>query len=147
MKSLFYFALIFSLFLIPFKSHGQDVDDRYKVVIEESYFTVAHENKEEFIKIYKEKIFPFWREMKKMGLIEDDIKMYAQRIHPFKPQWTYKTVVRFTNYQSIDKWLEKRDKVKHKLFPQEGGYKKMRAKISAITVAPWDDLERDLTLE
>ncbi len=67
MKSLFYFALTFSIFLIPFKSHGQDVDDRYKVVIEESYFTVAHENKEQFLKIYKEKIFPFWKEIKKMG--------------------------------------------------------------------------------
>jgi hypothetical protein len=147
MKCLFFLALSFSLFLIPFKSHGQDVDDRYKVVIEESYYTVAHENKEEFIKIYKEKIFPFWKEMKKMGLIEDDIRMYSQRIHPFKPHWSFKTVVRFTNYQSIDKWLQSRDEVTNKLFPKEGGYKKMRAKISAITEAHWDDLVRELPLE
>ncbi len=73
--------------------------------------------------------------------------MYSQRIHPFKPQWSFKTVVRFTNYESIDKWLEKRDEVTNKLFPKEGGYKKMRAKISVITEAHWDDLVRELPLE
>ena len=147
MKYLFFLAISFCLFLTPFKSNAEDVDDRYKVVIEESYYTIAHENKEEFLKIYKKKIFPFWREMKKMGLIQDDIRMYSQRIHPKKPHWTFKTVVRFTNYESIDKWLASREEVVNRLFPREGGYKKMRSKISAITEAHWDDLVREEKLE
>lgn len=147
MKSLFLLAISLSLFVIPFTSKADETPERYKNVIEESYYTVAHENKKEFLKIYKERIFPFWREMKSMGLIQEDIRMYSQRIHPKTPKWSYKTVVRFTNYESIDKWLELRDEVTNKLFPKEGGYKKMRARISAITEDHWDDLVREERLE
>jgi len=121
--------------------------DRYKVVIEESYYTVAFEDKDQFIKIYRGKIIPFWREMKNRGIIQDDIRMYSQRIHPFEPHWTYKTVVRFTNYESIDKWLEIREDVINSLFPKAGGYKKVRGQISALTIRHWDEFIRELPLE
>ncbi|NIX15870.1 MAG: hypothetical protein GWN11_08305 [Candidatus Dadabacteria bacterium] len=147
MKYLFLLAISLSLFIIPINSSAEDVPERYKVVIEESYYVIAYENKEEFMKIYKEMIFPFWREMKKMGLIEDDIKMYSQRIHPKKPHWTHKTIIRFKNYHAIDKWLASREEVVNRLFPKEGGYKKMRARIAAITEAHWDDLVRELPLD
>ena len=147
MKYLLLLIISFLLFAIPQKSQAEDVPDRYKVVIEESYYVIAHENKKKFMKIYKERIFPFWREMKKMGLIEDDIRMYSQRIHPKKPHWTHKTVVRFKNYHAIDKWLASREEVVDKLFPDEGSYKEMRGKIAAITEAHWDDLVRELPLE
>lgn len=137
--------LLLSISLLP--NHSFGVEDRYKVVIEESYYTVAYENEEEFLKIYSEMIFPFWREMKKRGIIQDDIRMYSQRIHPFKPHWTFKTVVRFTDYAAIDKWLEVREEVIEKLFPGQGGYKAIRGKISAITINHWDDLVRELPLE
>ena len=130
-----------------FPSYLYGVQDRYKIVIEESYYTVAYENEEEFLNIYREKIFPFWHEMKKRGIIQEDIRMYSQRIHPHKPQWTFKTVVRFTNYTAIDKWLEERDEVIEKLFPGQGGYKAIRGKISAITTDHWDDFVRELPLE
>lgn len=138
--------LIFLLSLF-FTGYSHAETDRYKVVIEESYYTVAYENEDEFLKIYKEMLFPFWHEMKNRGIIQDDIRMYSQRVHQFKPHWSFKTVVRFTNYNSIDKWLDSRDEVMNKLFPGQGGYKTVRAKISAITLEHWDNLIRELPLE
>lgn len=137
--------ILLSIYVFPDDSYGEQ--DRYKVVIEESYYTVAYENQDEFLKIYREMIFPFWHEMKKRGIIQDDIRMYSQRIHPFKPHWTFKTVVRFTNYTAIDKWLEVREEVIEKLFPDQGGYKAIRGKVSAITINHWDDFVRELPLE
>ncbi len=122
------------------------VEDRYKIVIEESFYVVKEENKEQFLQIYKSRLFPFWQEMKKKGIIVDDYRVYSQRIHTLEPLWTFKTVVKFKNYQSIDKWLESRDKVYNKLFPEEGGYKEPRQQIDLITEAHWDEFIREIPI-
>jgi len=119
----------------------------YKIVIEESFYVVKEENKEQFLQIYKSRLFPFWQEMKEKGIIVDDYRMYSQRIHTLKPLWTYKTVVKFKNYQSIDKWLENRDTVYNKLFPGEGGYKGPRKQIDLITEAHWDEFIREIPMK
>jgi hypothetical protein len=72
--------------------------------------------------------------------------MYSQRIHTLKPRWTFKTVVRFKNYGAIDIWLEKREEVFDKLFPGEGGYKKLGKKIREITDEHWDEFIREIPL-
>lgn len=121
--------------------------NKYKIVIEESFYVVKPENKEKFLEIYKKKLYPFWQEMKKKGIIVEDYKMYSQRIHTIKPLWTYKTVVKFKNYEAIDKWLEIRDKVYTKLFPEESGYKSPRIEIDSITENHWDEFIRELPLD
>lgn len=121
--------------------------DRYKIVIEESFYVVKEENKEQFLQIYKSRIFPFWQEMKKKGIIVDDYRMYSQRIHTLEPLWTYKTVVKFPNYEAIDKWLEQRDTVYNKLFPGEGGYKAPRKQINLITEDHWDEFIREIPMK
>jgi len=122
-------------------------EGRYQVVIEESYYAVRPESEDKFLEIYKTRVFPFWREIKKMGLVDGDIKMYSERIHSLKPHWTFKTVVRFTNYTAIDKWLEKRDEVFNRLFPGEGGYKELGKRIKTITEEHWDEFIREVPLE
>ena len=86
------FILIFSL-VTAAAVHAEE--DRYTIVVEESFYTVAPENREEFLRVYRTRLFPFWQEMKKMGITADDYRMYSQRIHTIKPLWTYKTVVKF----------------------------------------------------
>lgn len=120
--------------------------ENYQFVIEESYYKVNPENEDEFLEIHKKKIFPFWKEVEKMGLIDGEMRMYTQRIHTLKPSWTYKTVVRFKNYGAIDKWLEKREEIINKLFPEEGGYNNLRKKVMVITEGHWDELIREVPL-
>jgi len=43
-------------------------EDKFKVVIEESYYVVKAQNKEEFLKIYKTRLIPFWNEMQKRDI-------------------------------------------------------------------------------
>lgn len=131
--------------LFAVSSHAQD--NRYQIVIEESFYVVKPENKDKFLQVYREKLYPFWSEMQKMGLIVDEYKLYSQRVHTLEPLWTFKTVVKFKNYQSIDTWLEKRDEVYDKLFPGEGGYKAPRKEIDLITEAHWDEFIRELPLK
>lgn len=119
---------------------------RYGIVIEESFYVVKPENAEKFLKVYREKLFPFWEEMRKMGIIAEEYKLYSQRVHTLKPLWTYKTVVKFPNYEAIDTWLEKRDEVYDKLFPGEGGYKAPRKEIDLITESHWDEFIREIPL-
>ena len=121
-------------------------ENRYQIVIEESFYVVKPENKEKFLKIYREKLYPFWSEMRKMGVIVDEYRLYSQRVHTLEPLWTYKTVVKFRNYQSIDKWLEMRDQVYDRLFPGEGGYKAPREEIDMITEEHWDEFIREIPL-
>jgi hypothetical protein len=122
-------------------------EERYKVVIEESYYVVKPENREKFLGIYREKLYPFWSEMHKRGIIVDEYRLYTQRVHTLEPLWTYKTVVRFKNYQSIDLWLEQRDEVYNKLFPGGGGYEKPRKELDLITEEHWDEFIRELPLD
>lgn len=122
-------------------------DNRYKVVIEESFYVVKPENSEKFLKVYREKLFPFWEEMRKLGIITEEYKLYSQRIHTLDPLWTYKTVVKFPNYAALDKWLAMRDEVYTKLFPNEEGYKTPRKEIDAITVEHWDEFIREIPLK
>ena len=136
-------AVLAAMFAVS--SHAQD--NRYQIVIEESFYVVKPENKDKFLQVYREKLYPFWSEMQKMGLIVDEYKLYSQRVHTLKPLWTFKTVVKFKNYQSIDTWLEKRDEVYDKLFPGEGGYKAPRKEIDLITEAHWDEFIRELPLK
>ncbi len=140
-------ALILFIGFGFFTVESNAVEDRYKIVIEESFYVVKEENKEQFIQIYKSRLFPFWQEMKKKGIIVDDYRIYSQRIHTLEPLWTYKTVVKFKNYQSIDKWLESRDRVYNKLFPGEGGYKEPRQQIDLITEAHWDEFIREIPMK
>lgn len=122
-------------------------EGRYTVVVEESFYTVAPENREEFLRVYRTRLFPFWQEMKKMGITVDDYRLYSQRIHTIKPLWTYKTVVKFKNYAAIDRWLEIRDEVYSKMFPGEKGYKEPRKIIDAISGNHWDEFIREIPLD
>jgi len=121
-------------------------EGRYNVVIEESFYVVKPENTEKFLKVYREKLYPFWEEMRKMGIIAEEYKLYSQRVHTLDPLWTYKTVVKFPNYAAIDKWLEMRDQVYTKLFPGEEGYKTPRKEINLITEEHWDEFIREMPL-
>lgn len=139
----FQIAVLILLFAVS--SHAEE--NRYQIVIEESFYVVKPENKDKFLQIYREKLYPFWSEMQKMGIIVDEYRLYSQRVHTLKPLWTFKTVVKFKNYQSIDTWLEKRDEVYDKLFPGEGGYKAPRGEIDLITEEHWDEFIRELPLK
>ena len=148
MKKVTFFTAIICVFLsVSFSGSSFALEDKYKIVIEESYYVVEEENKEEFLDIYRTRLYPFWQEMKKMGIIVDDYRMYSQRVHPQEPHWTYKTVVKFKNYQAIDKWLEMRDVVYNRLFPGEGGYKGPRKKINLITEEHWDVFIREIPMK
>ncbi len=138
------FILIFSL-VTAAAVHAEE--DRYTIVVEESFYTVAPENREEFLRVYRTRLFPFWQEMKKMGITVDDYRMYSQRIHTIKPLWTYKTVVKFKNYAAIDRWLEVRDEVYGRLFPGEKGYKEPRKIIDSISGNHWDEFIREIPLD
>ncbi len=121
-------------------------EERYKYVIEESFYEVKPENTEKFLEIYREKLMPFWNEMQNRGIIVGEYKLYSQRLHTLKPHWTYKTVVVFPNYAALDEWLRLRDQVYDSLFPGEGGYKAPRKEIDAITESHWDEFTREIPL-
>ncbi len=122
-------------------------EEKYTYVVEESYYVVKAENKEKFLNINKEKLYPFWIEMEKMGIIVGDFRMYSQRLHTLKPLWTFKTVVIFPNYQALDKWLEIRDEVYEKLYPGAGGYKAPRKEIDLIVEDHWDEFIRQVPMK
>lgn len=127
-------------------STANSQEDRYTFVIEESFYVVKPENTEKFVQIYREKLFPFWSEMQKRGIIVGEYKLYSQRLHTLDPHWTYKTLVVFKNYAALDEWLKLRDEVYDGLFPGEGGYKAPRKEIDAITESHWDEFIREIPL-
>ncbi|MCZ6555798.1 MAG: hypothetical protein O6759_06735 [Candidatus Dadabacteria bacterium] len=122
------------------------LDDRYTLVIEESFYVVKPENSEKFLEINREKLYPFWNEMQNRGIIVGEYKLYSQRLHTLDPHWTYKTIVVFKNYEAVDTWLELRDDIYDQLFPGEGGYKAPRKEIDAITESHWDEFIREIPL-
>ena len=126
---------------------GFSEEDKYNHVYEESFYVVKSENKDLFLKTYREKLFPFWQEMKNRGIIVDDYRLFSQRIHTLKPHWTFKTLVVFKNYEAIDKWLEIRDEVYTEMFPGESGYKEPRKIISSITEEHWDEFIREIPMD
>ncbi len=123
------------------------LEDRYKLIIEESFYVVKPENSEKFLEVNREKLYPFWSEMQKRGIIVGEYKLYSQRLHTLEPHWTYKTVVVFKNYEAVDQWLELRDEVYDGLFPGEGGYKAPRKEIDTITESHWDEFIREIPMK
>jgi len=138
--------LVISVLFLSFNA-AYSLEDRYKLVIEESFYVVKPENGEKFLEVYREKLMPFWSEMQDRGIIVGEYKLYSQRLHTLDPHWTYKTVVAFKNYEAVDKWLELRDDVYDSLFPGEGGYKAPRKEIDAITESHWDEFIREIPLQ
>lgn len=138
---------IFALLICSIAYTANSKEERYIHVIEESFYVVKPENKEKFLQIYRDKLFPFWSEMQKRGVIIGEYRLYSQRVHTLEPLWTYKTVVVFKNYAAIDEWLKLRDKVYDGLFPGEGGYKAPREEIDAITESHWDEFIREIPLK
>ncbi|MCI0454818.1 MAG: hypothetical protein L0Y68_07470 [Candidatus Dadabacteria bacterium] len=145
MKLAIFGILIITLFFHVAQSLAEKDTPGY--VIEESYYKVDPESEDKFIELFKKKIFPFWKEIEKLGLIEGEIRMYTQRVHTLEPSWSYKTVVRFKNYSAIDKWLEKREEILNKLFPGEGGYNNLRKRVMSITKEHWDELIKEIPLK
>jgi heme-degrading monooxygenase HmoA len=145
MKPAIFAVLIITHFFYLVESLAEKNAPSY--VIEESYYKVDPEHEDEFLELFKKKIFPFWKEMEKLGLIEGEIRMYTQRVHTLEPSWSYKTVVKFKNYSAIDKWLEKREEIFNKLFPEEGGYNNLRKKVMVITEDHWDELIKEIPLK
>ncbi len=123
------------------------LEDRYKLIIEESFYVVKPENSEKFLEVNREKLYPFWSEMQKRGIIVGEYKLYSQRLHTLEPHWTYKTVVVFKNYEAVNQWLELRDEVYNGLFPGEGGYKAPRKEIDTITESHWDEFIREIPMK
>ena len=123
------------------------LEDRYKLIIEESFYVVKPENSEKFLEVNREKLYPFWSEMQKRGIIVGEYRVYSQRLHTLEPHWTYKTVVVFKNYEAVDQWLELRDEVYDGLFPGEGGYKAPRKEIDTITESHWDEFIREILMK
>ena len=123
------------------------LEDRYKLIIEESFYVVKPENSENFLEVNREKLYPFWSEMQKRGIIVGEYKLDSQRLHTLEPHWTYKTVVVFKNYEAVDQWLELRDEVYNGLFPGEGGYKAPRKEIDTITESHWDEFIREIPMK
>ncbi|MEE9239463.1 MAG: hypothetical protein V3U58_07850 [Thermodesulfobacteriota bacterium] len=123
------------------------LEDRYKLIIEESFYVVKPENSEKFLEVNREKLYPFWSEMQKREIIVGEYKLYSQRLHTLEPHWTYKTVVVFKNYEAVDQWLELRDEVYNGLFPGEGGYKAPRKEIDSITESHWDEFIREIPMK
>lgn len=117
-------------------------------VIEESFYLVAPENRDEFVRIYRTRLYPFWNEMRGMGIIRGEYRMFSQRLHTAEPAWTFKTVVYFANYGAVDRWLEIRDEVYERLFPGEGGYKGVRKRVNALHRhdGHWDEFIREVPL-
>ena len=140
-------ALFLALLLPVSTQLASSEEQKYTTVIEESFYTVSPENREEFLKVYKTRLYPFWQKMKELGITVDDYRMYSQRVHTIKPLWTYKTVVKFRNYEAIDRWLEIRDEVYIKMFPGEKGYKEPRKKIDLVSQEHWDELIREIPLD
>ncbi len=139
------YALILSI-IFAGATAGYTQEERYKYVIEESFYVVKPENTEKFLEVYREKLIPFWTEMQNRGIIVGEYKLYSQRLHTLKPHWTYKTVVVFPNYAALDEWLRLRDQVYDSLFPGEGGYKAPRKEIDAITESHWDEFTREIPM-
>jgi hypothetical protein len=123
------------------------LEDRHKLVIEESFYVVKPENSEKFLEVNREKLYPFWSEMQKRGIIVGEYRVYSQRLHTLEPHWTYKTMVVFKNYEAVDQWLELRDEVYNGLFPGEGGYKAPRKEIDTITESHWDEFIREIPMK
>jgi len=123
------------------------LEDRYKLIIEESFYVVKPENSDKFLEVNREKLYPFWSEMQKRGIIVGEYRVYSQRLHTLEPHWTYKTVVVFKNYEAVDQWLELRDEVYNGLFPGEGGYKAPRKEIDTITESHWDEFIREIPMK
>lgn len=139
-------ALLAAALLIMSAAAGLTAEGRYQVVIEESFYVIKPENREKFLQIYREKLYPFWSEMQKEGVIVDEYRLYSQRVHTLEPLWTYKTVVRFKNYEAIDRWLKLRDEVYNRLFPGAGGYEGPRKELDLITEEHWDEFIREISL-
>ena len=123
------------------------LEDRYKLVIEESFYVVKPENSEKFLEVNRERLYPFWSEMQKREIIVGEYRVYSQRLHTLEPHWTYKTVVVFKNYEAVDQWLKLRDEVYNGLFPGEGGYKAPRKEIDTITELHWDEFIREIPMK
>ncbi len=141
-------ALLFVLFLCS-NARADVFDYSPRSVIEESFYVVPHDKEEEFVKLYRTRLFPFWEEMRKMGIIKGRYRMFSQRLHTASPVWTYKTVVYFSDYESVDKWLKIRDGVYERLFPGEGGYRGMRKKVEPLHIGHkhWDEFIREIPLK
>jgi hypothetical protein len=119
-------------------------EEGYAVVIEESYYYVRAENEEKFLELVRTRLIPFWNEMARLGITQEPARLYSQRVHTLNPKWTYKIVVRFRNYQAIEKWLDIRDGIYEKLFPGEGSYKSLHKKIDPLVDSHWDELLREV---
>ncbi len=141
--------IIFSIalfLLLSLSNPLQAQEDKEQIVIEESYYKVKREMEDEFLEIYRNKFYPFWEEVRKLGLTDGSIKIYSQRIHTLKPSWTYKTVVRFKNYAAIDEWLKRRDDITKRLFPDVDKYSKIRNEADELTEEHWDEFLREIPL-
>ena len=140
MRKFIAFFCIFAFMAFPLTAQSKSP------VIEESYWHVPSENRDEFLSLYAKYWKPFWEEARKMDLVVDGIRIYAHRIHTKDHTWTFKTVVKFKNYDSIDKWLKNRDAITQKLFPEYKTYKKMGYKIKKLTndELHWDEFIREL---
>lgn len=52
--------------IATFEAETDEIPDRFKVVIEESFYVVKAENKDKFLQVYREKLYPFWHKMHEM---------------------------------------------------------------------------------
>ena len=148
MKMLYYFRMKNTLFILLtiFLFLSPSFAMAKSPVIEESYWHVDYENRDLFLENYSKYWKPFWEEVRKKDWVEDGIRIYAHRIHTKGHIWTFKTVVKFKTYESIDKWLENRDNMVRKIFPQFQSYKEMSHELKKLTNDDehWDEFIREL---
>ncbi len=112
----------------------------------EYYYKLAPGATNEWLALYKKNHNPILRQLTKEGLLLSE-KLYERRHHALSPAWDYKITMVWRDWAALDEAHQREPEIIRTLYPNQDDHDRQEKRRWEITVAHWDDVLNEVSLD
>ncbi len=112
----------------------------------EYYYKLVPGGTAEWLALYKMNHNPILKELMKEGLLKSE-KLYERRFHAETPAWDFKIVMVWRDWMALEEAHPREQEIIRALYPDKAAHTQQEKRRWELTVAHWDDVLREVSLE
>jgi len=112
----------------------------------EYYYKLAPGGTSEWLALYKKNHNPILKQLMREGILKSE-KLYERRFHAATPAWDYKIVMVWRDWAALEQAHQREPEIIRSLYPNKEEHDQQEKRRWELTVAHWDDVLSEITLD
>jgi hypothetical protein len=115
-------------------------------VVIEYYYKLIPAGMAEWLALYKKNHNPVLKQLIKEGILMSEV-LYERHFHAETPAWDYKIVMVWRDWAALEEAHHRDAQIKRDLYPDKEDHDRQEKRRWELTVAHWDDVLREVSLD